>query len=655
MLTSLSMRMVVIGLLGAAVVAGGARALAEGVPAVAEPSYFASLTGPACPVTDSDQHWVETTQLRVLYFPESANAKIKNPKSLVLHIVFNNGESTGDVRSIAFSERDGAAWIATASLTRWKEKFAVYWVEDPETKQSDTAGGSYFQIPFCTARGVRAERSEQFEAESYTGVLGKYGIQRPQDFRKAIEVLEEYIRPPEHGAFLLSHLWQYKLHLGGNTPEARAALAKEIDDYAQKHSEDAFGLMDTLNFAAYQDWIPDETIDRIATTVEKRDPKAGSHMFALSARANIERDREKRVILLRKLIEKYPDSEFAQDARIRLILSELTDLHEREAVFEQSQRVDPNDANLMTLMAEIYVDANKNLERAETLLDQADKLFDANPPQEWNSGRYTEAFIRLRKGRIAILRAEILVTQGKSSEALAILVPREKEFQQGTSFYVLGQALENTGQKRAAADAYLEAVIRPSSKQEEATAALRKIWKEEKIGDEKELQARIETAAGERFRSKKYSPRLISTTFDDVELTTLSGERIATSQFRGKTVVIDFWGTWCPPCVEELKDLQNFQAGHPDVLLLAIAETTAERATIEKIVRRDKLERLKIAISPLPLWERFGLNGVPETLVIDGSGTVRVEHLGMSDVGRTLEADLGAIRDEMQRSNEVTK
>ncbi len=47
--------------------------------------------------------------------------------------------------------------------------------------------------------------------------------------------------------------------------------------------------------------------------------------------------------LVRKLIEKYPDSEFAQDARMRLILSELTDLHEREAVFEQSQRVDPND------------------------------------------------------------------------------------------------------------------------------------------------------------------------------------------------------------------------------------------------------------------------------------------------------------------------
>ncbi len=620
--------------------------LAGAAPENGAPSYFASLTGPACPVTDSDQHWVETSQLRVLYFPESRNATIKNPKSLTLHIVFNNGESNDGVRALAFNERDGAAWIATASLTRWREKFAVYWVEDPETKQSDTNGGRYFEIPFCTARGIREERSEQFEAESYTGVLEKYGIQRPQNFRKAVEVLEEYIRPPEHGAFLLSRLWEYKLHLGGNTTDRRAAIAKEIDEYAQKHEQDGFGLMDTLNFAAYQDWIPDDTIERIVAALEKQDPKYDSRLFALSARSNIERNKEKRIELERKLIEKYPDTEFANDARLRLFVLDLTDLHEREAVFEEARRVDPTAATFLTTMAEIYVDADTELPKAAVLLDQAEKLYDVNAPQKWNSGTYTDSFIRMQKGRIAILRSEILVRQGRSSEALAILLPREKEFHLGTSFYVLGQALENTGQKRAAANAYLEAAIRPSSKQEEATVALRKIWREEKIGSEKELQARIEGAAEARFHDRKYEPRLISKSFDDIELTTLSGERVRASQFHGKTVVIDFWGTWCPPCVEELKDFKSFQAAHPEVVMLALAETTAEQATVAKIVKRDKLDNFRIGIAPLALWERFGLTGVPNALVIDGSGTVRVEHLGdLADLPRTLEADLAAIRE----------
>jgi thiol-disulfide isomerase/thioredoxin len=639
MLTSFSLRVI-------AVVVFGAAAVAWGAPAVAGPSYFASLTGPACPVTDSDQHWVETPQLKVLYFPESANATIKNPKSLILHIVFNNGESRDDTRSLAFNERDGATWIATASLTRWMEKYAVYWVEDPETKQSDTNGGRYFEVPFCDAHGIRAERSEQFEAESYTGVLEGRGIQRPQDFRKAVEVLKEYIRPPQHGAFLLSHLWGYKLHLGGNTPETRAALAKEIDEYVHMHEVDGFGLMDTLNFAAYQDWIPDNTIERIVAALEKQDPKYDSRLFALSARSNIERDKGKRIKLERKLIEKYPDTEFANDARMRLFLSDLTDLHERESVFEEARRVDPTAVTILSSMAEIYINADTELTKAAALLDQADRLYDANAPQKWNSGRYTDSFIRLQKGRIAILRSEILVRQGRSSEALAILLPREKEFHLGTSFYVLGQALENTGQERAAADAYLESVIRPSWKQEEATAALRKIWREERIGSDKELQARIEEAAEARFHDQKYSPRLVSKAFDDIELTTLSGERVSTSQFRGKTVVIDFWGTWCPPCVAELKDFKEFQATHPDTVLLALAETTAERATIAKIVRRDKLNNLRIGIAPLALWEKFGLTGVPNALVIDVSGTVRVEHLGdMADLPRTLEADLAAIRE----------
>ncbi len=623
------------------------------------PSYFVSLTGPACPVTDSDQHWVETSQLRVLYFPESAHAAIKNPKSLILHIVFDNGESRDSVRAPAFNERDGAAWVTTVSLTRWREKFAVYWVEDPETKQSDTNGGRYFEVPFCTAHGIRAERSEKLEAESYTGVLEKYGIQRPQDFRKAIEVLEEYIRPPEYGAFLLSRLWEYKLHLGGNTPETRVAVAKEIDEYARNHERDGFGLMDTLNFAAYQDWIPDDTIERIVGALEKQDPKYDSRLFALSARSNIERDKEKRIQLERRLIEKYPDTEFANDARMRLFLSDLTDLHEREAMFEEARRVDPTAATFLLMMAEIYVNADTELAKAAALLDQADKMYDVNVPQKWNSGTYTDSFIRLQKGRVAILRSEILVRQGRPNEALTILLPREKEFHLGTSFYVLGQALENTGQKRAAADAYLESVIRPSSKQEEATAALRKIWREEKIGTDKELQARIEAAAGARFRDRKYEPRLISKSFEDIELTTLSGERVRASQFHGRTVVVDFWGTWCPPCVEELKDFKSFQAAHTDVVLLALAETTAERATVAKIVRRDKLDNFRIGIAPLALWERFGLTGVPNALVIDGSGMVRVEHLGdLADLPRTLEADLAAIREDekaTQRGNEVRK
>lgn len=80
--------------------------------------------------------------------------------------------------------------------------------------------------------------------------------------------------------------------------------------------------------------------------------------------------------------------------------------------------------------------------------------------------------------------------------------------------------------------------------------------------------------------------------------------------------------------------------------MLALAETTAEQATVAKIVKRDKLDNFRIGIAPLALWERFGLTGVPNALVIDGSGTVRVEHLGdLADLPRTLEADLAAIRE----------
>jgi len=133
-------------------------------------------------------------------------------------------------------------------------------------------------------------------------------------------------------------------------------------------------------------------------------------------------------------------------------------------------------------MADIYVEADTNLTKAAQLLTDAGKLLDANAPQKWDSGRYDQEGVRLQKAHIAIVRAEILVRQGRSSEALGILVPRQKEFRLGSSFYVLGQALESTGQIQAAIDAYLESVVRPSSKQEEATAALKRLWLKEKLG-----------------------------------------------------------------------------------------------------------------------------------------------------------------------------
>jgi hypothetical protein len=82
---------------------------------------------------------------------------------------------------------------------------------------------------------------------------------------------------------------------------------------------------------------------------------------------------------------------------------------------------------------------------------------------------------------------------GRTGEAVSILQPLKGEFTSGHPYYLLGKALEDTGDKRAAIDAYLEAVVRPSNEEKKANAALEALWLSQKLGSEQDLQKRIET------------------------------------------------------------------------------------------------------------------------------------------------------------------
>lgn len=62
----------------------------------------------------------------------------------------------------------------------------------------------------------------------------------------------------------------------------------------------------------------------------------------------------------------------------------------------------------------------------------------------------------------------------------------------------------------------------------------------------------------------------------DFELTTLAGETVKLSDFRGERVMLNFWATWCPPCRAEIPDMQKFYEDE-DVTILAVNAFETER------------------------------------------------------------------------------
>jgi peroxiredoxin len=101
-----------------------------------------------------------------------------------------------------------------------------------------------------------------------------------------------------------------------------------------------------------------------------------------------------------------------------------------------------------------------------------------------------------------------------------------------------------------------------------------------------ELNVSKETAVWLLSKGKEKKPE--SALAPDFNLKTLDGKEIALSQFKGKVILLDFWATWCGPCVGELPHLQDLHRalkGRDNVLMLSISldrEEKALRAFLEK-------------------------------------------------------------------------
>jgi cytochrome c biogenesis protein CcmG, thiol:disulfide interchange protein DsbE len=117
----------------------------------------------------------------------------------------------------------------------------------------------------------------------------------------------------------------------------------------------------------------------------------------------------------------------------------------------------------------------------------------------------------------------------------------------------------------------------------------------------------------------------------------LSGKPAHLSDFRGKVVVLNFWGTWCPPCVEEtpaLNKLQAYLASRNGVVIGVAADE--DEAAYEAFLREHGVifptfrdPKTKDNISPIA--ESYGTVRVPETYIIDRDGKIARKIIGFQE------------------------
>jgi len=130
---------------------------------------------------------------------------------------------------------------------------------------------------------------------------------------------------------------------------------------------------------------------------------------------------------------------------------------------------------------------------------------------------------------------------------------------------------------------------------------------------------------------------------DDVDfiLTDLDGKQRSLSEFRGKWVVVNYWATWCPPCLDEIPDLVEFHEKHKDhdAVVLGVNYEEVNREYLQEFVESHFMTYPVLPMEPVPVTPLGPVMGLPTTYIISPQGE-RVDRQEGPITGAAIEAFL---------------
>jgi len=115
----------------------------------------------------------------------------------------------------------------------------------------------------------------------------------------------------------------------------------------------------------------------------------------------------------------------------------------------------------------------------------------------------------------------------------------------------------------------------------------------------------------------------------DFTLADLSGKAWTLSELRGKVVLINFWATWCPPCLKEIPDLEMLYRRFSSQGLVVLGISDEDLAKVEPFVRQHAIS-YPVMLDPRKTVNRlFEIHGLPKSFVFDRSGQLVAQAIDM--------------------------
>jgi peroxiredoxin len=114
----------------------------------------------------------------------------------------------------------------------------------------------------------------------------------------------------------------------------------------------------------------------------------------------------------------------------------------------------------------------------------------------------------------------------------------------------------------------------------------------------------------------------------DIELVDLSGNTVRLQDLRGQAVVVNYWATWCGPCVREMPMFQKYQEQYPDTLVMIGVDQEEPADEVKTFLQDFDLSYMILLDEKAEASKAYQVMVLPTTFFIDQDGILRFRHVG---------------------------
>jgi len=129
-------------------------------------------------------------------------------------------------------------------------------------------------------------------------------------------------------------------------------------------------------------------------------------------------------------------------------------------------------------------------------------------------------------------------------------------------------------------------------------------------------------------------------TVKDFKLTDTTGKEITLSDYKGKVILVNFWATWCGPCIREMPDLEKLHQSYREKGVVVLGLTVASKEKdIPAVITKTGVS-YPVLLSADQVASHFGsFNSIPQTFILDKSGQI-VAQISGSTTFAEFEAEI---------------